>query len=187
MAMRRADLARVGGFERVANVLAEDHAFARVFHDAGMGVGLSTHLVENRNVDCSVGRSIERHTRWAKIRRSMSPAGFALEPLLMPVVVATGSLFVAPSRLAVLALVCACALQTAGAWLSLRILRGRALPVRLLPLEIVRSFVLLFCWARAWLSRRVSWRGHDLLVARDTVLVPAPPSALRRLFTFARG
>ena len=38
---------------------------------------------------CSVARTIERHTRWAKMRRSLNPAAFVAEPILTPIVVAS--------------------------------------------------------------------------------------------------
>ena len=89
MAMWRRDLVKLGGFARVGAVLAEDHMLGRLFLDAGHGVRTSLDVVENRNVGCSVRRSMERHTRWAKMRRALSPTSFVFEPLLTPLVVAT--------------------------------------------------------------------------------------------------
>ena len=70
MAMRRVDLAQVGGFEAVGDVLAEDDVLGQRFHDRGYGVELSLEAVENRNVACSARRTVERHTRWARMRRA---------------------------------------------------------------------------------------------------------------------
>jgi hypothetical protein len=56
-------------------------------------------------------------------------------------------------------------------------LRGSWLSPRYLPLELARSYVSLFCWARACISRRIEWRGHTFTMKRGTEIVPvAPPS-----------
>ena len=98
MAMRRVDLARTGGFEAVANLLAEDHALGRRFHACGMGVRVCLKPVENRNVTGKLTRTLNRHTRWAQIRRTMAPTGLFFEPLLMPALVVPLLAFLSPSR-----------------------------------------------------------------------------------------
>ena len=170
MALRRRDLEALGGFERVGAVLAEDFVLGRAFAQAGHRVRVSTAAVENRNVACSIARTLERHTRWAKMRRAITPAGFALEPLLCPVLVASFALAATRSREAAAALVAAALVQTAGALLAMRVTRGAWLRPWLAPLEIVRSYLLFLCWLRACASRRVRWRGHDLLLGPDSAI-----------------
>ncbi len=75
MAMWREPLQSIGGFARVAHVLSDDHMLGRAFARAGYQVRVSLWPVENRNVDCSLERTIARHTRWAQTRRALAPAG----------------------------------------------------------------------------------------------------------------
>jgi ceramide glucosyltransferase len=183
MAMRRRDLDKVGGFEAVSNVLAEDHVLGRLFHDAGFGVDVSFDPIENFNVDCSLSRTIERHTRWAKLRRSICPLAFMIEPFFSPIVIATMMTILAPSRPTLAALGIVTVIETACAFRSLFLLRGRALAWNFLPLEIVRAYVLFYCWLRACMTRRIAWRGNTFILGRDS-RVSLPPRERRRLFAW---
>jgi ceramide glucosyltransferase len=183
MAIWRAPLEEIGGLARVANLLSEDHMLGRAFAQAGYRVGVSLTPVANRNVNCSLKRTVERHTRWAKLRRAIAPVAFWFEPLLSPVVTATFACLVLPGKVACLAFLGTILLQTACAFLSMRILRGQSLRWYWAPLELVRAYVLFFCWTRACFSRRVSWRGHHFELARDSAIVPAEPGILERVRT----
>jgi ceramide glucosyltransferase len=187
MAMWRARLDLIGGLARVANLLSEDHMLGRAFADAGFEVGVSLQPVANRNVACSLKRTVERHTRWAKLRRAIAPVGFWFEPILSPIVTATLACLIQPSKMFCLAFVAAIVLQTACAFVSMHVLRGRSLLWYQAPLELVRAYVLFFCWMRACVSRRVSWRGHHFELGHDSVIVPAEPGLLERVRTLVRA
>jgi len=187
MAMWRSLLDQIGGLSRVAHLLSEDHMLGNAFAKAGYGVGVSLTPVANRNVSCSLKRTLERHTRWAKLRRAIAPVGFWFEPLLSPIVTTTLACLVVPGKTSCVAFLFALLLQTGCAFLSMRILRGKSLRWYWAPLELVRAYLLFFCWTRACLSRRVSWRGHHFELARDSAIVPAEPSLLDRVRTLVRA
>jgi ceramide glucosyltransferase len=173
MAMRRVDLERVGGFRSVGNVLAEDDVLGQRFRAIGYGVDISLHAVENRNVHCTVSRSIDRHTRWAKMRRAIAPRCFRFELLLQPLLIAAMTFCIVPSMLAIRVLCLAWALQCLGVMLSLRLIRGRWPSWTLFALEPLRASIIAMCWARAMVSRRVEWRGNAFRIQANTELVPA--------------
>ncbi len=172
MALRRRDLVRLGGFRQVGHVLAEDHVLGQRFFEAGILQRTSFEVVENRNVTCTVARTLERHTRWAKMRRSLMPLAFLWEPVLTPIVVATAGVAIAPCKVTFAVLAFVCVAQTACALLAVRLLRGRSLAWWYAPLEIVRSYISFLCWAAACVSRRIAWRGHPFLLLRGSVIVP---------------
>jgi ceramide glucosyltransferase len=187
MAMWRASLEQIGGLASVAHLLSEDHMLGKAFAAANFRVGLSLTPVANRNVACSLRRTMERHTRWAKLRRAIAPVGFWLEPLLSPIVMATMAMALSPGKTFFLALVAAVLLQTICAFASMRILRGQSLRWYWAPLELVRTYLLFYCWIGACVSRRVSWRGHHFELARDSAIVPAEAGILDRVRSLVRA
>ncbi len=172
MAMRRRDLVRFGGFHRVGDVLAEDHALGALFREEGFRLRTDLSPVENRNVSCGVRRTLERHTRWAKMRRAIAPRAFFAEPLGTPLAVATLAALAAPDRIGVALVALAAVVQTSCAALCARTLRGHALPLRFLPLEIFRSYLALACWAAALMSREVVWRGKRYTLGHGSRITP---------------
>ncbi len=178
MAMRRADLARVGGWESVADVLAEDDALAQRFDALGYSVELCLETIENHNRDTTLLRTIERHARWAKMRRALTPVCFALEPLSSPLLVASVVAILAPSALAAKLWGCALGLQITGALLCFTLLRVKR-PWLLAALEPLRAAVIVLCWALACVSRRVSWRGNVFTLAAGSRLVPVRATRAR--------
>lgn len=170
MAMRRVDLERLGGFSAFKSLLAEDAVMGQRFAAAGMRVATSFAPIENRNVRGSLRRTFDRHARWAKMRRALSPAFFAIEPFFSPALVASASFALVPCRRTAAMLACALLLQTTTSWASAWVVRGRPLAWRYLPLEAVRLLVMLGCWLSACMSRTVVWRGHALTIGPGTVL-----------------
>ncbi|MHB8418475.1 MAG: glycosyltransferase [Myxococcales bacterium] len=71
MAMRREDLAAIGGFGAFAGVLAEDFAIGRaVRHGLGKRVALGRRPVSNVTVNRSLGDFVKRYQRWSVLQRS---------------------------------------------------------------------------------------------------------------------
>jgi ceramide glucosyltransferase len=187
MAMWRDALRSVGGFERVGDLLSEDHMLGKRFAEAGYELGISLEAVENRNVTCTLGRMMDRHARWAKLRRALHPVGFAFEPMLYPVVVCTFACAAAPSKLLCVAFLASLLLQITGTFVMTKVLRGNLPRWFYLPLEVVRSYLLFVCWLRACSSTRVGWRGHDFELTKDTRIVPAEPSVWTRVRAMVRA
>jgi ceramide glucosyltransferase len=187
MAMRRRDLVKLGGFGRFGGLLAEDQVLGLRVLDAGLGVRTSLQVVHNRNTGCSMRRTVERHTRWSKLRRSLHPTGYLFEPLLTPLAVATVVALVAHSQLALAVAGIVAVLQTIVALGITALLRGTPLAWRYAPLEIVRTYLQLVFWAGALVSMRIQWRGHPFVLKQGSVIVPAAPGALASVWARVRA
>lgn len=167
MAVRRAALDAIGGFERFRRVLAEDQAIGLAVRDAGFRVALSPVVVQNVIVDRSVKRAVDRQVRWNKIRYSFSRGVFASELLLNPLVFA---LLAAPYLpLLPIAVAAARCLQVA----LLSRATGARMAWREIALTPLLDVLMLYAWCVPFFSNSVTWRGYRARVGRDTELIAA--------------
>jgi ceramide glucosyltransferase len=179
MALRRGDLASVGGFASVGAVLAEDDTLAARFAEAKIGVTICLEPVESRASEASIATTFSRHARWAKMRRAISPACLVLELFALPSLVAAACFVAAPSAASLELALAALALQMAGAAAAALALLGTArAALRFACLEPARTVLHAACVARAGASRRVVWKGHAFRLGPGSVLLADAPRAL---------
>ncbi len=164
---RASDLRRIGGFEALAEYLADDYQLARRITGLGLRVRLSKVAVETWLSARSWGDIWRHQVRWARTIRVSRPGGYAGLPV-------THASFWA--LLAVLA----------GLWwvaiplLVLRMIAGLATGVGVLGNRIVaRCFWLIplrdlwgvAVWVCGLFGNTVEWRGQRLRLTRDGRIV----------------
>lgn len=179
MLFRGRDLVELGGWARVRDVLAEDYVLGRAFQSAGWTVGLCAHPIQTVNQRWPVSRFIERHLRWAQMRRHISPAAFVGELFANPTLwlFALGAVSAVQGSpagrvAAVLGIAAKVSLDAAAMALLQR--RRPGLGVLAAPLK---DLLIAAVWPIAALKRTVCWRGNPARITAGSVLVPIAPPA----------
>lgn len=176
MALRRADLERLGGFEAVKDVLAEDYVLGLMIGDVlGKRVAVAHRPIQNVSARRTLGEFAARYRRWGVLQRqAVGPALYAAQALLNPVLLATAAAAIAPAAgtLAGAAAVCTAKAALDGA--AARALRPGGFRLAELALVPMKDLVFGTAWLYGLVRREVSWRGTRLVVARGT-RIEAPP------------
>jgi ceramide glucosyltransferase len=171
MLMRRSTLAKLGGFDGVRDLLAEDYALGELFDRAGLRVVLSPHVLPVYATERSVASFVNRHMRWGQLRRRISPRSYACELLLHPLPSVAALVIGGPRELVLWALGGYGIKLLADAYLSSR-LRGHFLvPSQWLWIPLKDAMILGMSLV-ALFRTRVNWRGNQMRIGPQSRLVP---------------
>ncbi len=167
IALRRETLAAIGGFEAVADQLADDYALGALVRRNGQSVAIPNSIVAHVCSERSARDLIRHELRWARTIRAIDPAGFAgliityALPLALIAVVLGG---INPAGLIVIAaLACRLLLQSAID----RAFHLRGAVFWLGPLRDLLSFAI---FVMSFFGRGVEWRGHRYGLRADNRL-----------------
>ena len=164
----RRRLERLGGLERLSDVLAEDFVMGKTFAHAGERVVVAPTVLENVTRSMTISGMVARHLRWSMLRFRLRPVAAALEPIASPLALLPIAWWVlGPWSLAWAATLLM--IRDVGGWVALRGARRWYVPVLLAPL---RELLILAAWAVAPFKQHVSWRGKRFRLGAGTLLYP---------------
>jgi ceramide glucosyltransferase len=178
MAFRRADLERLGGFESVKDVLAEDYVLGvNVSRRLGKRVAIGSMAILNVNRRRSGRDFIARYGRWCVMQRQLAGTTvYASQVLLYPLPFAAAALASEPGAATLAMAVLAVGSKAVLDGVAARTLRGPGFGARVLLLSPLKDLLFLVGFLRAFLENTVEWRGNRLRVLPGSRLarVPAP-------------
>lgn len=180
MALRRRDLAALGGFEAVKDVLAEDYVMGTMVSTVlGKRVAVGPSPIQNVSERRTVGEFAARYRRWSVLQRqAVGPVVYSAQVLLNPVLLATVAAALARTAGAVGLLAATCAAKMALDGSSARALRAGGFTLRQLALVPAKDLVVGSAWLYGLFRRDVAWRGTRLVVRRGTrIELPAQREA----------
>jgi len=184
--IRRSVLEEIGGFEAIADYLADDFQLGFLPTQVGYKVVLSDYLIDHVMPHSTIAESIHRQTRWLVGIRASRPWGYAglifthgtVTSLLF--LLATGGSAVGWSILSL-----AWIMRLTMAWfVGIRCLSD---PVAqklfwLVPLRDVASFML---WGYSFFGNTVEWRDRQFHLTRGGKLIALNPNLPERVKTIA--
>ncbi len=175
IALRRDALEAIGGFEAIADQLADDYRLGELTRARGLATVLSDVIVET-GIDEPAARDLIRHElRWLRTIRAVRPGGYASLGVTFSLpVAALGCLLAASAGTApwvegALAMLAVTALARLLLHFDIRRKGTAALELWVLPVSDTLAFAL-WCWG--FVSRRVHWRQNRYRVARDGRVEP---------------
>jgi ceramide glucosyltransferase len=171
LAFPRRVLEQVGGFEALADYLADDHQLGTLIAHAGYGIVVSDLVVETILPDYSLRDFWDHQLRWARTVRDASPRGnlglalvFGVQWAAVAVIAATGAVW----ALALLAV-------AYGARIAAQLVTALGVchdsaTLRRLWLLPLRDLQAPLVWAAAFAGRTVVWRGDRFLLKHGRLL-----------------
>lgn len=163
LAFRRADLEAIGGFEAVADYLADDYQIGARIHRLGRRNVISRVVVKTR-LNASSWRAVWEHqVRWARTIRLSRPGGYAGLPVTFATLWAVLAAVAGFWWMALALLALRMAMGIAGGWF---VSRSKEV-LTYFPLIPARDLYAVAVWAAGLTGDTVEWGGQTLRLDRD--------------------
>ena len=161
MALHRDVLERIGGFQGIADYLADDYEIGYRVSNAGLRVAIADCIVEHHIPRYSWANFFQHQLRWARTIRSCRPEGYAGMIFTFALPWSVIALVIAPSLPLAwgLVLVSLILRLMITAFSGFFVLRDRQV-FRRLWLIPIRDFITLAVWILSYTGSSVVWRGN---------------------------
>lgn len=172
IAMRRETLDAIGGFERFADTLADDHAIGVAVRALGLRVAVPPMLVTHASTETGFAALARHELRWMATVRDLNPAGHIGSTVLHALPLALIACALAPGSITGVILVTALGARMLSAATVNRMVGRRTLPYWQLPLRDLMTFAMhvasLFVRSVEWRGARLTMREQGRIEAKGT-------------------
>jgi ceramide glucosyltransferase len=167
VALRKDDLARMGGFRAISDYLADDYQLGSRIYGLGLRVRLSNYVIVSIIGRTKFRDQWEREVRWARCNRVSRPHEYPgilimfTTPLAGALALVTGFTLAAKQVLGMSVLL---------RWVVAYLISGYTgdkTSRRCLVLLPLRDFLSFVVWAAGAAGKGVSWRGEDFILEHD--------------------
>ena len=161
IALHRDVLERIGGFQGIADYLADDYELGHRVSNSGLRVAIADCIVEHYIPQYSCAAFLQHQVRWARTIRSCRPQGYAGMIFTFALPWSVAVLAMAPSfPLAWALVIVSLILRLMVTAVSASFVLGDGQVVRNLWLVPIRDFVTLLVWLLAYTGSSIIWRGN---------------------------
>ena len=165
IAARRDAIDAVGGWTYLQEFLAEDFVLGNEAAAKGLGVGLSSYVIEHRIGAQSLRKNFAHRLRWCRSTRRSRPAGYVGQLFTNPLPIALALWAVLPATWPALLLTVLLRAQ-AGHATAETVLHDPLCRRQwcLVPLQDLLSFAV---WAAGFFGNTIDWRGETYRLEKD--------------------
>ena len=165
IAARKSAIEAVGGWPYLKEFLAEDFVLGNEAAAKGLGVALSSYVVEHRIGAQPFAKNAKHRLRWCRSTRRSRPAGYAGQLFTNPIPIALALFAIVPACWPALVLTAIFRLTAAHATAGL-VLSG-PLSMREWPLIFLQDLLSFGFWAAGFFGNKIDWRGETYILQKD--------------------
>jgi len=165
IAARKQAIDAVGGWPYLREFLAEDFVLGRDAAALGLGVALSSCVVEHRIGSQGFVKNVTHRLRWCRSTRRSRPAGYAGQLFTNPLPIALALLALAPWSWPAFA--ATCLFRFGAAYAASQMVLDDPLCRRQwywIPVQDLLSFAV---WAAGFFGNTIDWRGEEYILQKD--------------------
>jgi ceramide glucosyltransferase len=171
MLFNRSLIKRIKGFSALGEFLAEDHLLGVHAKRAGLEIRISNHVIDNINISWSVERFLNRHLRWAKMRKNINIFHYLAEPLSNPIMLALIALLGGFDQNSLYLFLCVAILKVSLDRIT-AVFIGADSKWRHYLLIPLKDVLIGLVWLIPFVDQKIFWRGNWFKITKGTRLQP---------------
>lgn len=172
MLIKKEVLNKINGFKAFADYLAEDQLIGKEVKKAGYKIYHSSNIINNVNIQWSIKRFLNRHIRWALIRKKLNIFHYTAEILANPIMVAFLYMIIHFNYKSMAIFFVISTIKTIfdNHMLNSFNADGKWYHRLLIP---VKDIIIGLIWFIPFVNNKIEWRGNTFFISKGTHLKPA--------------